>query len=171
MNGKPLTNDEIDFVIQRFEGKSCIEENERCVLVIDDDKWVHEIIQSYLTGMGFRLLKAYDPVDGLALAVKHRPVLIILDIILPKMKGDVILNLLKKINATSNIPVITISGYFNMDVLLNAFKGGAMGFLTKPFTRESLLQRIEECLSPPVFSSYDCNEILQKGKIRYKKKN
>ena len=171
MNEKPLTNDEIDFVIQRIDVKSYKEENERCVLVIDDDKWMHEIIQSYLAGMGFSLLKAYDPVDGLALAVKHRPVLIILDIILPKMKGDVILNLLKKINTTSSIPVITISGYFNMEVLLNAFKCGATGFLTKPFTRESLLQRIEECLCPPVFTTYGSNEILQKGKIRYKMKN
>ncbi len=143
---------ELDF--EDFEGidpEQIGQKSKYKVLIIDDDKMIQSVIGKYLQSWGFQSLKTADPYDAVALAVKHRPLFIFLDVYLPELNGEKLLKLLKKIELTSKIPVIIISGNLSMDLLNSTFRDGATGFLSKPFTKEDLYESIGNVLSPAAF--------------------
>lgn len=113
------------------------------ILLIDDDKWILKILKKFLERWGFMVTMADNPVDGIVLALENRPLLIFLDILMPDVKGDTLLKMLKKIEFTSNVPVIILSGNLSKDILGSAFKNGANGFISKPFTEELLLEKLK----------------------------
>ncbi len=120
------------------------------ILIIDDDNWIHRIISHYLNTWGFTPISAMDAVEGLAKAIQIKPILILLDIIMPEVKGDTLLKMLKAIDITSDIPVLILSGNLNIDILSTTFKKGAVGYIAKPFTQETLFAKIRECLNPEI---------------------
>ncbi|MBI5323878.1 MAG: response regulator [Ignavibacteriae bacterium] len=123
------------------------------VLIIDDDKWIHRIVSSLLKGWGFNPISAYDPVEGLAAAIQSQPLIIILDILMPMMNGDVLLKVLKKLDNTSQIPTIIMSGAISREIFGVALRDGASAFISKPITQEKLLEKIKESLGLAV--TYD----------------
>jgi CheY-like chemotaxis protein len=125
---------------------------QRSVLIIDDDKWIHRVISSFLQTYGVNTYSAYDPVEGLAFAINKRPMLIFLDIILPDIKGDMLLRALKKVEVTSHIPVIILSGNLDKNVLGKTYKAGAAGFITKPFSQNVLTEKMIEVLDPEIIT-------------------
>lgn len=148
-----LTNPEIEKAIQSLDKeKPNIDDGSFPVLIVDDDKWIHRVLSHYLRSWGFEPYSAYDAIEGVALAIKHRPILILLDIVMPEVKGDIMLRMLKKIEITTDIPIIVISGNLNTEVLGNTFKNGAAGFLTKPITQQVLQDKVSECLGPAIFT-------------------
>ncbi len=147
-----LTNPEIEKAIRGFEKEAPQKTEAFPVLIIDDDQWIHRVLTHYLRGWGFYPYSAFDAFEGLAMAIKHRPILILLDIVMPEVKGDVLLKMLKKIELTASIPTIVISGNLNTEILGNTFKNGAVGFLTKPITQTVLQEKIAECLGPAIFT-------------------
>lgn len=116
------------------------------VLVIDDDVHILKLFERYLQSMGFQVLKATNPFTGIALAVKHNPALILLDIYLPEVQGDVILKILKNIEITASIPIIIVSANLNKDLLNSTYSEGAGAFLSKPFTKEDLVRNVRKLL-------------------------
>ena len=122
------------------------------ILVIDDDRWIQRIFSQYLKTWGFEYHNASDSYEGIDLAIKHKPLLIFLDIIMPDVTGDIMLKFLKRIESLSQIPVVIISGNLNKDVLKSTYRDGASGFISKPFTKELLLQKILEVLDPRIIN-------------------
>ena len=122
------------------------------VLIVDDDIWTIRILSKFTKGCGFNVLKTNDPAEGVAFAVKHKPTLIFLDIIMPDITGLQILKILKKIEVTSKIPVIIVSAHLNEKNLIESFRDGASAFITKPFTKAILYRKIEQSLGFAVFS-------------------
>ncbi len=131
-------------------GRSSISKD---VLIIDDDKWIHRIVSSCLKGWGFNPISAYDPVDGLAQAIQNKPLIIILDILMPMMNGDVLLKVLKKLDNTNQIPTIIMSGAISREIFGVALRDGASAFISKPISQEKLLEKIKESLGLSV--TYD----------------
>jgi PleD family two-component response regulator len=127
--------------------------NQKDVLIIDDDKWIHRIVGSLLKGWGFNPVSAFDPVEGLAQAIQSRPLIIILDIIMPMMNGDVLLKVLKKLDNTNQIPTIIMSGAISREVFGSTLKSGASAFISKPISQDKLLEKIKESLGLTV--TYD----------------
>jgi PleD family two-component response regulator len=123
------------------------------ILIIDDDKWIHRIVGSLLKGWGFTPVSAFDPVDGLAQAIQNKPLIIILDIIMPMMNGDILLKVLKKLDNTNQIPTIIMSGAISREVFGQTLKSGASAFISKPISQEKLLEKIKESLGISV--TYD----------------
>lgn len=123
------------------------------VLIIDDDKWIHRIVSGCLKGWGFNPISAYDPVEGLAHAIQGQPLIIILDILMPMMNGDVLLKVLKKLNHTNQIPTIIMSGAISREIFGVALRDGASAFISKPISQEKLLEKIKESLGLAV--TYD----------------
>ncbi len=121
------------------------------ILIIDDDNWIHRVIGHYLQSWGFTPISALDAIDGISKAIKIKPILILLDIVLPEIKGDVLLRMLKAIDITSEIPVLILSGNLNVDIVSNTFKSGALGYIAKPFTQETLFNKIKEAINPEIF--------------------
>jgi PAS domain S-box-containing protein len=111
-----------------------------CVLVIDDDMAVRELIQRRLSKEGFNIQTATTGEMGLQLAKEQKPDLIILDVMIGEMTGWSILSALKKDPDTASVPVIVAT---IMDEKNLGFSLGASDFIAKPIDRSRLLSVLQ----------------------------
>ena len=118
------------------------------ILIIDDEEGIHVNLSGLLKLWGFEPLSAFNAYDGLAIALKEEPLIIILDIGMPEVNGEILLKMLKRIEQTNHIPVLILSGSLDKDILTNTYREGAAKFISKPFLQKILLRRITECLDP-----------------------
>lgn len=114
------------------------------ILVIDDDTWMQRYITNALESVGYKVYVASDAVRGLNSAITIIPDLILLDIIMPVITGDMLVYILKRLDLTENIPVLILSGNLDAGIIAKTYKTGAKGFITKPFTRELLINKVNE---------------------------
>ncbi|MCE5305022.1 response regulator [bacterium] len=118
---------------------------EYSVLIVDDDIWMQRILSKSLQSYGFKnVLFANNGFDGIALAVEHHPDLIILDILMPELSGIQTLRVLKTIKSTKSIPAIVVSALSDTENLGLAVRNGSAGFISKPFTRATIYDRLIE---------------------------
>lgn len=116
---------------------------EYSALVIDDDIWMQRILSKTLQSYGFtKIYLASNGYEGINLAIEHLPEIIILDILMPDLSGHQTLKLLKSIKKTKNIPVVIISALSDTENLGRAVKLGVSGFITKPFTRTTIFEKL-----------------------------
>ncbi len=113
------------------------------ILVIEDDAAFARILIDMIHRKGYRALAASDGESGLQLARTHRPTGILLDVMLPAMDGWTVMDQLKADPATRTIPVHFISA---TDEASRGLELGAVGFLTKPVSRESIGAAFERLL-------------------------
>jgi CheY-like chemotaxis protein len=113
------------------------------VLIIDDDIWMQRILTKTLQSYGFKdVFMSSNGFEGIALAVEHRPTLIILDILMPELSGHLTLKILKHIKYTKDIPVLMVSALSDIENLGLAVKSGTAGFISKPFTRATVYDKL-----------------------------
>jgi twitching motility two-component system response regulator PilH len=100
------------------------------LLVIEDSRFTRDTIKGIFAEAGLVVVDASDGEEGLQLARHSKPDLIILDMLLPKMAGELVLQSLKQDPTTANIPVIIVSSLpqSNAERLTN---GGAIGYIEK----------------------------------------
>jgi tubulin-specific chaperone A len=128
------------------------DETVKIVAIIEDDPKFAKVVYNYAHKKGFKCLIAGEGETGLELVKSYQPDAIILDLNLPDMSGWEVLTTLKNDPAMRHIPVHIMSVD---DEDLNAFKKGAMGYLTKPVSREYLdnaFQEIEHFISQDIKS-------------------
>jgi DNA-binding response OmpR family regulator len=116
--------------------------NERIVL-IDDDPSVHEVARLYLEREGYIVYSATAGRDGLALGANRQPALFVLDLFLPDMSGDAVL---QEIRRRSQVPVLMLSGRAGADERVQGLSLGADDYLTKPFHPRELVARVKALL-------------------------
>ncbi|MBN3039849.1 MAG: response regulator [Candidatus Omnitrophica bacterium] len=116
--------------------------NER-VLIIEDDPDIVEMISYNLQKEGYKIISALNGEDGLYLARRQRPDLIILDIMLPERDGFDICKTLRNQEATSQIPIIILSARSQEADKIVGLELGADDYVTKPFSPRELLARIK----------------------------
>jgi len=126
-------------------------------LIIDDDNWIHRIIIRYLNLWGFSVTSAFDPYEAVAMALKDNPTIIFLDIFLPDISGKHLLKLFRKLETTSNTPIIIMSGNLDKELLHSTYVNGANGFISKPITPNILAKKIQDCLDPDLFETILAN--------------
>ncbi len=119
----------------------------RTILVADDEEMVRSFAAGILRREGFRLLEAIDGMDALDKVERLWPVdLLLTDVRMPRMDGIELARAIGK--AHPQVPVIYISGYpFGSDPADSA--AGSCVCLSKPFTRQALLDAVRKCLPPP----------------------
>ena len=110
------------------------------VLIIDDERFVHDIIEKILKDQNYKIVNAYNAEQGFQIAKKVMPKVILLDIQMPVADGYTFLNRIKKDKNLKQIPVmiISVSGDSGMAVTLGAEK-----FFTKPVDKELLVKNLE----------------------------
>ncbi len=97
----------------------------------------------YLREGGYTVMSSANAQDALLLAAEHHPQVIISDVVMPGMSGFELCRSLRKNPATANIPVIFCTSK-NQDIdRLWGMKQGANAYITKPFSREDLLNTVE----------------------------
>ena len=117
------------------------------ILIIDDDKGLLKLLATSLTTNGFTILTAESGEDGLDMAQKQRPDLVILDVLLPGIKGREVCARLKKSEQTKNIPVIFLTSKKSLDDLMAEMEMGALTHFTKPVDSKKLLDEIKNLLA------------------------
>jgi len=116
---------------------------EYSVLIIDDDVWMQRILSKTLQSYGFKkAILASNGFDGIAKAADFRPSLIILDILMPELSGHLTLKVLKALKTVKDIPVIMVSALSDVENLGRAVKSGTAGFISKPFTRATVYEKL-----------------------------
>ncbi len=113
------------------------------VLVIDDSNTIRRSAEIFLKQGGHEVLLAEDGFDALAKVVDHEPDLIFCDILMPRLDGYQTCAIIKRNARFAHLPVIMLS---SKDGLFDKARGRMVGsedYLTKPFTKEQLLQAVE----------------------------
>ncbi len=112
------------------------------ILVIEDELAVREIIVEMLCAEKFDVIHAADGQAGVQLAQAHSPDLIICDIMMPNLDGYGVLTALRQQPSTAIIPFIFLTAKISKEDLRQGMELGADDYLTKPFTRDELLQAV-----------------------------
>ena len=103
-------------------------------LVADDEAEVRQLVDDVLVEVGFETLSARDGLELLDLATRHRPELIVADVMMPKMDGYTAIARLRGQPATAGIPVIMLTGCSDPAYRQLSEGMGAAAHLTKPFS-------------------------------------
>jgi CheY-like chemotaxis protein len=113
------------------------------VLVIDDDRAATDLVQVILENEGYQVLKAFDGKDGVELAAREHPDLIILDLIMPEMSGFNVAYQLRQIPATRAIPIIILTSMEVDEETQTQLGAYVSGLISKArFTKKDLLREI-----------------------------
>ncbi|HAX51780.1 MAG TPA: DNA-binding response regulator [Ruminococcaceae bacterium] len=117
--------------------------NKPMILVVEDDKAVQKLITTTLETQGYQYHTAATGEGAIFEAVSQQPDIMILDLGLPDMDG---VDIIKKVRAWSNMPIIVVSARSEDRDKINALDAGADDYLTKPFSVEELLARLRVSL-------------------------
>jgi DNA-binding response OmpR family regulator len=113
--------------------------NQATIMVIEDDNDISNMIYDLLEQNGYNIKQAYSGTEAL-LIFDHKIDLVLLDLMLPGLAGE---QVLQEIRKNSNIPVIGLSAKSDKVTTINLLKSGADDYVVKPFNNEELLARIE----------------------------
>ncbi|MES2682258.1 MAG: response regulator [Pseudomonadota bacterium] len=130
-------------VLDLPDDRHALKPGDTVILIIEDDPTFARILIDLVRRKGYRALFAGDGENGLRFATQFRPTGILLDVMLPGMDGFSVIERLKASQATRHIPVHFISATEDHSRGLDL---GAVGFLTKPVTREALGAAFERLL-------------------------
>ncbi|MDU7241572.1 response regulator transcription factor [Clostridium sp.] len=109
------------------------------ILVVEDDKAIRNFISATLDIHSYNCFTAENGEQAMIMAISHKPDIIILDLGLPDIDG---VDIIKKIRAWSNCPIIVVSARSEDKDKIEALDSGADDYLTKPFSVDELLARI-----------------------------
>ena len=116
------------------------------VLAVDDSQAVRDLLQRVLEPAGYTVSFAKDGEEALAAVKSSLPDILLIDIKLPTMDGYALCRTLKGDAATTNIPILMLTGMDESDDIRKALRHGADGYLMKPFRVEDLRGKIHELL-------------------------
>lgn len=135
------------------------------ILVVDDQKEICDLVRDYLEIEGYHVISAHDGDEAMELYRKNRPILIILDVMLPKLDG---MEVCRQIRNESTVPILMLSAKKgDVDKILS-FGLGADDYITKPFSPGELVARVRAQIrrytqfSSPVVNT----QVLQFGDLR-----
>lgn len=123
------------------------------ILVVEDDKYINEMLGQLLQLNGYKVISAYSGTEGLLL-YKENINLVLLDLMLPGKNGE---EVIQEMKSMIDLPIIVMSAIGDIDKRIDLFKLGADDYVIKPFSNDELLARI--------------NVHLRKGKIGVRKSN
>jgi len=140
---KPVNREDLVAALDKVHLVSRPDGRQATVLVIDDDRAATDLVQVILQNEGYQVLKAFHGRDGVEVAAREHPDLIILDLIMPETSGFNVAYQLKQIPATRSIPIIILT---SMDIdqdMAEQLGGYVTSLLSKAsFTKRDLLREI-----------------------------
>lgn len=123
--------------------------NKYKILIVEDDRSICNFVETMLQTGGYQVLTAGSCGQGLMVFSSHQPDLVVLDLGLPDMDGEV---LLRQIRESSNVPVIVLSARTDERDKISALDLGANDYVTKPFGPGEMLARVRAALRSSRYS-------------------
>ncbi|MGD2048664.1 MAG: response regulator transcription factor [Chloroflexota bacterium] len=111
---------------------------DKTVLIIDDEPAMCQLIMTVFAKVGAKVHMAFTGEQGLDMLIKHRPDLVILDILLPGIDG---LEVCRQIRDYSEVPIVVLTAVGPEEQVVNALQAGADDYITKPFRTDELRAR------------------------------
>lgn len=117
------------------------------ILIVDDDIGIRMLLSKFLQREGFETLIAEDGLEGLELAKRNHPDLIILDVVMPRMDGLTAARLIKFYKPLTEVPIIFLTAKDAEKEIELAKEARAEVYITKPFDVHKVIQVVKELLS------------------------
>jgi CheY-like chemotaxis protein len=125
------------------------------ILVVDDNETNRDILEARLSASGYEVLHAQDGEEALAAAKQHKPDLILLDIMMPKIDGIEVCKRLKGDPILSFIPIILVTAKADSADVVRGLDAGADEYLTKPIDQKALVARVKAMLRLKALHDFD----------------
>jgi len=116
------------------------------VLIVDDNPQNVELLQAFLESLPVKLVTAADGVEALAKVAEHKPDLILLDIMMPRMSGFQVCKRIKADPKTKDIQVLMVTALNELGDIEQATESGTDDFVSKPVNKFELLTRVKSLL-------------------------
>jgi len=137
------------------------------ILVVDDDTAINELVKVNLELSGFKVIQAYDGIEGFALAKQELPNAIVLDCMMPDVDGFTVAQRIRQNEETKDIPILMLTALSQLNDKVKGFNIGVDDYLCKPFEMEELQVRLRAILkrSRQLPESLSTREILTIGEV------
>jgi two-component system KDP operon response regulator KdpE len=135
---------------------------EEKILIVDDEVTLNSMLEMRLEQRGFRVFTAISASEGLKLAYKHSPDLVILDIMMPEMDGY---EACQRLREMTDVPILMLTAKTKEADLLRGFQVGADDYVKKPFSFNELEMRIHALLKRREKNDKE-KEIYDDGRLR-----
>jgi excisionase family DNA binding protein len=135
--------DDLDAFLQRSAPES---HAGPIVLIVDDDERLREYVRVNLEMEGYTVHEAGSAEEGMKVLDELRPDLVLLDVMMPKVDGWEMLQLMHERHGVGSIPVVMFSGKVDEAVADQAAERGAQGFIGKPFDPQELIAQTKQLL-------------------------
>lgn len=116
------------------------------ILVVDDELDMLMVIKLRLEASGYEVITATDGLEGLNIARKTKPDLIVLDVMLPKMNGYKVSRFLKFDEEYKHIPIVMLTALAGEEDRSTGIETGANAYISKPFETQELLDTVRRFL-------------------------
>ena len=113
------------------------------IVVIDDEESVRDVVKAYLEKDGFTVYVAANGREGLALAERRNPDLIVLDLMLPDVSGE---EICQEVRSRSDVPIVMLTAKASEEERVGGLVAGADDYLVKPFSPRELVARVRAVL-------------------------
>ncbi|MEL0010037.1 MAG: response regulator transcription factor [Bacteroidota bacterium] len=120
--------------------------SKQTILVVDDETDLLDLIEYNLHKEGFKVLKAENGEEGIKVAKEHRPDLILLDIMMPKMDGLEAVEIMRKDEDLQKTPIIFLTARSDEKTEIDGLNKGGDDYITKPISTTKLVSRIKAVL-------------------------
>lgn len=127
--------------------KDRLEEANKSILILEDSPTQAQELTHFLQEKGYRCLLAYNGEEGLALLQSSQPILIISDVMMPRMNGFEFCRRVKSDAELKHIPFILLTSLSDTSDIIRGLECGADNFVTKPYEKGYLLSRIDSLLT------------------------
>lgn len=119
---------------------------ERPILVVDDDAKIVRLVRTYLERDGFSVVTAADGPAALDAIERHRPALVVLDLMLPELDGRAVIRAVRRDDEAATTPIIILSARGSTIDRIAGLEDGADDYLPKPFSPAELVLRVKSIL-------------------------
>ncbi|GHV05462.1 DNA-binding response regulator [Clostridia bacterium] len=127
------------------------------ILICDDQRMIHETLQTYIESEGFACASAFDGVQAMELFARERPDLIVLDLMMPKKNGA---EVCREIRRESNVPIIMLTAKGEEIDRIVGLELGADDYIVKPFSPREVMARIKVVLRRLGNNAKDNEQVL-----------
>jgi len=132
------------------------------ILIVEDDKNTASLVALYLQKEGFETVVAYDGYEALELARRHRPIFVILDLMLPLLDGWEVCRQLRR---SSDVPILILSAREEEIDRVSGLTLGADDYVVKPFSPRELVARVKAILRRGRLGRTEDKEVISRGDV------
>lgn len=136
------------------------------ILAVDDEPTITKLVEAALAKNDHTVICAGSGNEAIFQAKTEKPDLILLDVMMPGMDGHEVHRRLKEDPETADIPIAFLSAVGDISEQLESLEGGAVDYITKPFSPADLRARVHELLDPSMAPVHDKHVDKQKARLR-----